>query len=94
VQTHIVAVRRRKSRSLRLDCRRPTAHAARLFGAAATWREKVGAVFPRGDERLYTPRLHATKATLGEATFTALWNEGRALSLEQAVAYALAEDDS
>ncbi len=31
----------------------------------------------------------ATRAELDEATFEAAWAEGRAMSLEQAVAYAL-----
>ena len=63
--------------------------AARLFGAAEALREAAGAPMPpieRGDyEREVTDVLDA----LGEDTFTAAWAAGRAMPLEQAIAYAL-----
>jgi hypothetical protein len=37
----------------------------------------------------YERTVAAAHAALSEATFAALWEEGRALTLEQAVAYAL-----
>jgi tetratricopeptide (TPR) repeat protein len=66
--------------------------ATRLFGAAAALRENIGAPMPLGDMPLHEPRLQAVKAALGEATFAALWDEGRAMSLDQAVEYALSDD--
>jgi hypothetical protein len=35
--------------------------------------------------------IEAARTILGEETFSVLWAEGRAMSLEQAVAYALEE---
>jgi predicted ATPase len=68
-------------------------HAARLLGAAMALRESMGMPFPLGDMPLHEPRLQAVKAALDEATFAALWEEGRAMSLDQAVTYALSEGD-
>jgi hypothetical protein len=67
--------------------------AARLFGAAHVLRESMGAPMPLGDMPLHAPRLQEVKADLDEATFTVLWDEGRAMNLDQAVEYALSEDD-
>ena len=62
--------------------------AARLFGAAEALWQAVGLVRPRdaGEERL----LAETRSRLGEPAFAAAWGAGRAMSLEQAVEYALA----
>jgi hypothetical protein len=49
--------------------------------------------FPLGDKPLHEPRLHAVQAALDEATFTTLWNEGGAMTIAQAVAYALQENE-
>jgi hypothetical protein len=35
----------------------------------------------------------AARERLGDAAFAAAWAEGRAMTLEQAIAYALGEDD-
>jgi predicted ATPase/DNA-binding SARP family transcriptional activator len=62
---------------------------ARLLGAAATHREALGVPLPPhlrpGNERT----VAAVRAALGEAAFAAAWTEGRAITLEQAVADAL-----
>ena len=72
--------------------------AARLLGAAEVLREVVGArLYPT--ERIDVDRAAATAgAQLGEAGFAAVWAEGRAMGLEDAIAYALeasepADDD-
>ena len=68
------------------DCRR----AARLFGAGEAFREAVGAsVLPvyRTD---YDRGLNALSGDLRSATLRALWSEGRAMTVERAVTYALA----
>ncbi len=63
--------------------------AARLFGAAAAIRETIAApVWPA--ERFEVERHEAAvQALLGESNFARLQVAGRALTLEQAVAYAL-----
>ena len=68
--------------------------AARLFGAGEALREAVGAsVLPvyRPD---YDRGLEALRRRLGNANLRELWSEGRAMTVEQAVAYALVEAQS
>jgi DNA-binding NarL/FixJ family response regulator len=66
--------------------------AARLYGAADALREATGTTL-RGDRHARRARrLGALRAVLGEAGMDLAWAEGRALSLEQSVALALAED--
>ena len=52
------------------------------------------ATTPRWPERehVHQAAVHAARAALGEAAFAEAWAEGRALSLEQAVAEALADE--
>jgi len=62
--------------------------AARLLGAAEALREAVGIPvepFRRAD---YDRDVAAVRAALSAATFAAAWAQGRAMPLEQAVAYA------
>ena len=64
------------------------ARAARLYGAAEAVREAMGAPAPRH----HPPSEQAiarARGGLGEATFAAAWQEGRALSLVDAIAEAL-----
>jgi predicted ATPase/class 3 adenylate cyclase len=65
--------------------------AARLSGAAEALREAVGAPLSPHERAEYHRHVAATRAALGEEAFAAAWEAGRALSLEQAVAYALDE---
>ena len=65
--------------------------AAQLFGATQTLREIFGTPLPPGYHKEYASYLASTRAQLDAATFDALWNEGRAMSLEQAIEYALTE---
>ena len=62
----------------------------RLFGAAAAIRAIVGIpLFP--EERIaYDRALAAARVQLGEAAYAAAWAAGQALTLEQAIAEALA----
>jgi predicted ATPase/DNA-binding SARP family transcriptional activator len=64
--------------------------AARLFGAAEALRESLGAPLMPQYLPEYKREVAALRATLGEAKFEKAWAEGRALSLDQAVAFALA----
>ena len=68
--------------------------AVRLFSAAAVLRISIGSVIDPADQADYQKRRAALRTELGEDRFTAIWTEGRALSLEQAIAYALQDADS
>jgi hypothetical protein len=68
--------------------------AIRLLGAAEAFCETLGARPPLGVAEDYQRTLADGRAVLGEAAFAAVWAEGRALSLEQAVLNALEEASS
>ena len=65
--------------------------AARLFGAAERVRESAGVVLWPTHRKLYTAPVEKARAALGTASFDAAWTEGRAMTPEQAVAYALGQ---
>jgi predicted ATPase/DNA-binding XRE family transcriptional regulator len=67
------------------------ARAARLFGAAERLLETAGAALWATRGRLYTAPVEKARAALGTASFDAAWTEGRAMTPEQAVAYALGQ---
>jgi predicted ATPase/transcriptional regulator with XRE-family HTH domain len=66
-------------------------HAARLLGAAAASRERIGMRWsmyaPTADE--IAAAVAPARATLGEQTWAAVFAEGRALALEEAIAAVL-----
>ncbi len=66
------------------------ARAALLHGAADGLRTALGAPLPPGDRAAHDRIATALRETLGEQAFATAWAAGRALSLEQAVAAALA----
>jgi non-specific serine/threonine protein kinase len=68
--------------------------AVRLLSAAAALRVSIGSVIDPSDQEEYQRRRAALRAELGEARFTSVWNEGRALAFEQAIAYALEDQGS
>jgi non-specific serine/threonine protein kinase len=63
----------------------------RLLGAAEALREATAGVLPAWERADYERCVAAAREALGEAAFAAAWAEGRALSLDEAVAYALEE---
>jgi len=63
--------------------------AVRLLSAASVLRISIGSVIDPADQAEYQNRRAALRAELGEERFVAIWTEGRALTLEQAIAYAL-----
>jgi len=71
--------------------RNEPARAARLWGAAEALREVIGLSMGHQDhvDYDYEGRIAAARAQLDDATWHAAWNEGRAMSPEQAVDYAL-----
>ena len=65
------------------------ARAARLFGAAQALRDAVGAPRPPAYRSYQEHKLAATKDLLDEAAFAAAWEEGQAMTSEQAIEHAL-----
>jgi hypothetical protein len=63
--------------------------AVRLWGAAATVREALGGRMPPLGRLRDDEEIPATRAALGEAAFAVAWEAGRAMTLSEAVAYAL-----
>jgi predicted ATPase/DNA-binding SARP family transcriptional activator len=63
--------------------------AVRLLGAAAALRDAIGVYLSPADRSLYEPYLAAAHAHLDDAVFATAWAEGRAMTLEQTIAYAL-----
>ena len=71
-----------------------TARGARLFGAAEMLLESLDAVLDPGGSLEYDSDLAAARTQLGEKAFEGARAEGRAMTFEQAVAYALSESDA
>jgi DNA-binding CsgD family transcriptional regulator len=67
--------------------------AARLWGAAEVLREASDFSQPPDDKRVLEPFLEAARSRLDEADFQAAWEEGRAMTEEQAIRYALSEEE-
>jgi hypothetical protein len=65
---------------------------ARLFGAAEALREMVGAPLPKAKRANFDRYIEEARDTLGRADLKAAWSEGRVMSLDQAIEYALAHD--
>jgi hypothetical protein len=64
---------------------------ARALGAVEALSESTGAVLEAADRSLYERNIARARAHLGEETFRRAWEEGRAMSMEEAVEYALGE---
>ncbi len=62
---------------------------ARLLGAAEALRETLGRQRLRGEQAAHDKRVASARAALGEGAFAAAWAEGRAMTLGQAIEYAL-----
>ena len=65
--------------------------AARLFGVVDAVTEQLGLPVDSVQAATYQAQIAATRAALGEEAFQAAWAEGRAMTLDEAVAYALRE---
>jgi hypothetical protein len=70
----------------------PRERPARLLGAAEALRAAAGAPVRRRNQALYDLTTAAARGLLEEEAFGAAWRAGRAMSLEEAVAYALSEN--
>ena len=60
--------------------------AARLWGAAETLRETIGAPIAPRERPAYESGVTAARAQLGEQPFATVWAEGRLMTAEQALA--------
>jgi non-specific serine/threonine protein kinase len=67
--------------------------AARLFGAANQLRDALGYRSKPADQEFYDHHTATTRAGLQEAAFAAAWAEGQAMTLDQAIDYALASSE-
>jgi predicted ATPase/DNA-binding CsgD family transcriptional regulator len=67
--------------------------AARLFGAAQVLREAWGVPLEPALRPLEEPYLVGARSQLDESTWSAVWEEGRAMSMEAAFEYALSEGE-
>jgi len=63
--------------------------AARLFAAAESVRTAIGSLLPPVARAEHEGYVAAVRQTLGDEAFAAAWNAGAALSLDQALDYAL-----
>jgi non-specific serine/threonine protein kinase len=66
--------------------------ATRLSAAAAAQRSRTGAAILSTHRRLHATTVERTRAQLGEASWRRAWSEGQAMTLDQAIAYALEEE--
>jgi predicted ATPase/DNA-binding SARP family transcriptional activator/Tfp pilus assembly protein PilF len=64
--------------------------AARLLGTTAAIRKSLGSPLPPGERAQYDQCVTTARADMGEAAFATAWAEGEAMTLEQALEYALA----
>jgi tetratricopeptide (TPR) repeat protein len=60
-----------------------------LFAAGAALRSNIRSVIDPSDKPAYDSKIKLLRAEFGKERFTALWNEGRSWSIEQAVGCAL-----
>jgi predicted ATPase/DNA-binding CsgD family transcriptional regulator len=63
--------------------------AARLLGAAAALQEVTGDFLEPVDRADYDANVAMTRARLSEQAFAAAWAEGQAMTMDEAIAYAL-----
>jgi len=71
-----------------------TERAAKLFGAAQALREATGFPLEPAMRALAEPYLVRARSQLEESAWTETWEEGRAMSMEKAIEYALSEEPS
>jgi tetratricopeptide (TPR) repeat protein len=65
---------------------------ARLFGASEALRDVIGAPLPDAKRANFDRYIEEARAALGRDDLKASWTEGRVMSLDQAIEYALAEE--
>jgi hypothetical protein len=68
--------------------------AARLFGASEALSEEMGAPLEPGERALQESYLGAARSQLDETSWQEAWTQGRAMTLEKAISYALEEEEA
>lgn len=63
--------------------------AARLWGAAEQLRETIGSPLPPAERGEYEQKVAEARTAFGEENFAPLWAEGRALTMEEAIEFAI-----
>jgi len=67
--------------------------AVRLWGAEDSLRAAMGIPRMPAEISFYEPYVEAARAQLDEAAWESAWQEGRAMSMEEAIEYALSEEE-
>lgn len=65
--------------------------AVRLWSVAVVLREAIGLPQEPADQARYEQSISSLRSRLSEAVFSDAWQKGRAMNMEQAIAYALGE---
>jgi predicted ATPase/DNA-binding SARP family transcriptional activator/DNA-binding CsgD family transcriptional regulator len=60
-----------------------------LWGATEVMREAIGTIFSPAERRAYGPYIEAARAQLDEAAWEKAYTEGKTMTLEEAIEYAL-----
>lgn len=68
--------------------------AARLWGAAAALREVLGAPLHPAERLELEETMGQVRAAIGDEAWRIAWEDGRAMSPEEAMAYALESSES
>jgi hypothetical protein len=66
-----------------------TRRAAQLYGAAEALRQAMSSPLSPGDQAKQDLIINDLRSQLGEVDFSAAWNAGQAMLVEEAVAFAL-----
>jgi predicted ATPase/transcriptional regulator with XRE-family HTH domain len=66
-------------------------YAARLFGVEEALRESLGMPLPPVDQEEYARHVAGVRDLMDESTFRRAWAEGRSMTIEEAVRYAVSE---
>jgi predicted ATPase/Flp pilus assembly protein TadD len=67
--------------------------AARIWGAADALREITGSPWLPLERRLHEPYLESARSRMDEADWTKAWEEGRTMTLDEAISFALQEEE-
>jgi predicted ATPase/class 3 adenylate cyclase len=75
------------------EARDRTERAARLFGAAESLREQIAMPMDPDERVEYDHQVESLRGRMDAKTFAAAWAEGRVLTMEQAISYAVSESE-
>jgi predicted ATPase/DNA-binding SARP family transcriptional activator/DNA-binding CsgD family transcriptional regulator len=76
------------------DAQGQVRRAARLWGTAEVLRESIGAPLPANERPDYNRQVTAARSQLEEAAWLEAWAKGQAMTLEEAISYALEKEDT